>query len=169
MSLTFHLQIQNKGQSPAQPEITLIGCNDFDNARLKRFVELAFGVLIAIVNLIEIIVIAKNKKKKVYEIIFLSLSVSDLMFGLSHGSVSIFYLANACKFEILLEVFCSFFMFFNLSSILHLLFITVDRFIAILAPFKHKSYLSKKRFYKILAMLWALAVMISGLLHTVNE
>ena len=64
MSLTFHLQIQNKGQSPAQPEITLIGCNDFDNARLKRFVELAFGVLIAIVNLIEIIVIAKNKKKE---------------------------------------------------------------------------------------------------------
>ena len=169
MPLTFHLQNQNNGQSPAQPEGILIGCNDFDDTGLKRFVELAFGVLIALVNFIEIILLAKIKKKKVYEIILLSLSVSDLMFGLSHGSVSIFYLANACKFEVLCEVFCTFFVFFNLSSILHLLFITVDRFIAILLPFKHKSYLSKKRFYTFLAMLWILAIMITGLLHAVNE
>ena len=99
----------------------------------------------------------------------LSLSVSDLMFGLSNGSISIFYLANACKFEVLFKVFCTFFVFFNLSSILHLLFITLDRFIAILLPFKHKSCISKKRFYIFLAMLWTLAVMISGLLHTLNE
>ena len=64
MSLSFHLQNQNKGQSPAQPETILIGCNDFDNAKLKRFVELAFGVLIAIVNFIEIILLAKIKKKR---------------------------------------------------------------------------------------------------------
>ena len=169
MSLTFHLQNQNNRRSPAQPEAILIGCNDFDDVGLKRFVELALGVLIAIVNFIEIILLAKIKKKKVFEIILLSLSVSDLMFGLSHGSVSIFYLAHACSFEVLREVFCTFVVFFNLSSILHLLFITVDRFIAILLPFKHKSYLSKKRFYIFLALLWTLAIMISGLLHAVNE
>ena len=152
------------------PRPTVLGCGNVGDAKIKRSIDLTFGVLIAILNLAEIIMIAKIKrKKKIYEIVLLSLSVSDCMFGLSNVFVSIPYIASICRFQDLVETTYTLYVFFILTSIFHLLFITLDRLIAILKPLKHRTCLSRKRFYMYLAILWILAVMISALLKILDE
>ena len=152
------------------PRPTVLGCGNVGDAKIKRSIDLTFGVLIAILNLAEIIMIAKIKrKKKIYEIVLLSLSVSDCMFGLSNVFVSIPYIASICRFQDLVETTYTLYVFFILTSIFHLLFITLDRLSAILKPLKHRTCLSRKRFYMYLAVLWILAVMISALLKILDE
>lgn len=52
---------------------------------IKLSFLLLLGVLIALLNVLEILMIVKiKKKKKIYEILLLSLSLSDLMFGMSN-------------------------------------------------------------------------------------
>ena len=59
---------------------TVTGCGDKNDAKIKRSLELVFGLLIAILNIAEIGIIVKFKrKKKVYEILLLSLSASDCL------------------------------------------------------------------------------------------
>ena len=139
------------------------------DVKLKRSVELSFGLLIAILNIVEMIIIVKVKRKKMYKILLLSLSVSDCMFGLSNSFVSTIYIASVCRFEDLLETAYTSYVFFVLSSIFHLLFITVDRLIAVLKPVKHKVYLSRRRVYVSIAVLWIFAVLITALLQILDE
>ena len=50
---------------------------------IKRSLEISFGILVLILNVSEIIIITKLKRKKrIYEIFILSLSVTDLLFGI---------------------------------------------------------------------------------------
>ena len=168
MAPTTLIQTVFNRTSPPRP--TVLGCGNIGDAKLKRSIDLTFGVLIAILNLAEIIMIAKIKrKKKIYEVVLLSLSVSDCMFGLSNVFVSVPHIASICRFQDLVETTYTLYVFFILTSIFHLLFITLDRLIAILKPFKHRTCLSRKRFYMYLAILWILAVMISALLKILDE
>lgn len=77
--------------SPTKPpEPTVLGCRSSNEEIIKRSTDLSFGVLIAILNIVEIIMIAKiRRKKNICEILLLSLSVSGCMFGISNLFVSI--------------------------------------------------------------------------------
>ena len=67
---------------------------------LKRSIDLCTGFLIAILNAIEIIMITKIKRKKrIYEIILMSLSVSDCLFGVSNIVVSLVFLSHSEKYK----------------------------------------------------------------------
>ena len=143
------------------------GCGDNE---WKRSTELSLGVVISILNLVEIIMIAKlGKKKKIYEDILLSLSVSDFMFGLSNVLINIVVLANDCDSEALLEATYTLYIFSILSSIFHLMFITIDRVIAVRKPLKHKIFLTRKKVKILKLLLWILAVVISALLLLLDE
>ena len=76
-------------------ETSVTPCVIQSDVKLKRSVELSFGLLIAILNIVEIIIIVKIKRKKMYEILLLSLSVSDCMFGLSNSFVSALYIIHS--------------------------------------------------------------------------
>ena len=83
LTTTMH---QMKAQIPQMPK-----CGSRVGEKREKSIELSLGVLIAILNLVEIIMIAKIKRKrKLYEILLLSLSVSDFMFGISNVFVNIF-------------------------------------------------------------------------------
>ena len=162
LTTTLH---QMKAQIPQMPQ-----CGSKVGEKLEKSIELSLGVLIATLNLVEIIMIVKIKrKKKLYEILLLSLSVSDFMFGISNIFVNIFFLAGACTNEHLLETAFTLYVFFVLTSIFHLSFITVDRLIAVLKPLQHKTILSRKRVYTFLILLWIVAVMISASLQLLDE
>ena len=65
-------------------ESTYVGESNYGDV-LERSIDLSIGILIGILNLVEIIIILKIKrKKKVYEILLLSLSASDFMLCLSN-------------------------------------------------------------------------------------
>ena len=162
LTTTLH---QMKAQIPQMPQ-----CGSKVGEKLEKSIELSLGVLIATLNLVEIIMIVKIKrKKKLYEILLLSLSVSDFMFGISNIFVNIFFLAGACTNEHLLETAFTLYVFFVLTSIFHLSFITVDRLIAVLKPLQHKIILSRKRVYTFLILLWIVPVMISASLQLLDE
>ena len=96
--------------------------------RTRRLIDLSVGILTALLNLAEIIIILKmRRKKKVYEIVLISLSVSDFMFGLSNGFVFIFNALLECRYQDILEGVYILYVFFVMTSILHLLFIALDR------------------------------------------
>ena len=152
------------------PEPSITPCLSKSHAKLKRSFDLSFGLLIAILNTVEIIIIAKIKRKrKVYEILLLSLSVSDCMFGLSNSFVSVLYITSICWFENLLETAYTLYVFFVLTSIFHLLFTTVDRLVAVFRPIQYRTYLSRRRFFICIAILWIVAVFITALLQILDE
>ena len=113
---------------------------------LERSIDLSIGILKALLNLAEMIIILKIKRKrKVYEILFLSLSASDCMLGLSNGFLFVLYAVNACRYVALLETAFTLFIFSVLSSVFHILFIALDRLLAVSRPIRHKVFSTRKR------------------------
>ena len=145
-------------------------CVSRDNAKLYRGINLTTGFLIAILNIIEIIMITKIKRKKrIYEIILASLSTSDCMFGLSNVIVSSVYLSNSHKYDTLLETAYVSYAFFILTSIFHLIFIAVDRVMIVLKPFQYETIFTRKRLKIGIAVLWIIAFIIGVSTYTVYE
>lgn len=159
-------KIMNEVENLTKP--TSSGCSA-DN-EFKRSSVLSLSLVIVILNFVEILMILKFKKKnEIYDIILLSLSLSDCLFGLSNVFVNIFILTGSCESETLLEGTYVFYVFTVLSSIFHLMFITMDRVKAILQPFRHKTFMTRNRIYIFLVLLWALAVAISVMLKLLEE
>ena len=145
-------------------------CGSRHNTKLYRGINLTTGFLIAILNIIEIIMITKIKRKKrIYEIILASLSISDCMFGLSNVIVYSIYLSNSCKYDNLLETAYVSYGFFVLTSIFHLIFIAVDRVMIVLKPFQYETIFTTKRLKIGIAVLWIIAFVIGVSTYTVYE
>ena len=126
--------------------------------KLKRSTDLCTGFLIAILNAIEIIMITKIKRKKrIYEIILISLSVSDCLFGVSNIVVSSVYLSHSRKYRDLFKAVYTIYGFFVLTSVFHLMFIGADRLMIVLIPFKYDHIFSRKRLKIAIFMIWVLA------------
>ena len=151
-----------------ETSITPCACVTESDAKLKRSAELSFGLLMTILNIVEILIIVKIKRRNTHNILLLSLSVSDCMFGLSNSFVWALYIARVCRLGDLFETAYTSRVFFVLSSVLHLLFITVGRLIAVLKPVQHTVSLSR-RFYVYIAVLWIFAVLTTALLQILDE
>ena len=145
-------------------------CGAKDNAKLYRSIDLTTGFLIVILNIVEIIMITKiRRKKRIYEIILVSLSISDCMFGLSNIMVSSIYLSNSCKYDELIEIAYISYACFVLSSIFHLIYIAADRVMIVLKPFQYKIIFTTKRLKIGIALLWTIAFVIGVSSYTVYE
>ena len=131
--------------------------------KLRGSINLAISLLIAILNIVEIIFIAKIKRRKrIYEIILASLSVSDCLFSLSSATFSSIRLYMSWKSE---EKFWEATyiapLFFVLVSVFHLIFIAVDRVMIVLMPFRYDTIFTNKRQKIGIALIWVLGFAIS--------
>ena len=147
-------------------------CPDDGNYKevLERSIGLSFGILISILNLPEIIIILRIKgKRKIYEILLLSLSASDCMLGLSNAFVFDLHVVNACKYEVLVETAFTLYIFSVLSSIFHIMSSALDRNLAVFRPIRHRVFSTRKKAYLSSGFLWILPVSISVLLQITNE
>jgi 7 transmembrane receptor (rhodopsin family). len=139
------------------------------NEELKRSVDLTIGVIVAILNVLEIILILRLKrKKKIFEVILLSLSVADLLFGLSNASVCVVFLGNWKSISVF-DVSYTTYFFFVLTSILHLIFIALDRLAAIVRPIRHNIFMTRKKVYICLAVVWIVAAIAALILYLTND
>ena len=59
-------------------------------------------------------------------------------------------------------------MFSVLTSIFHLLFITMDRVTAVLKPLQYKTYVTRKNIYLFLSFLWTIAIARSAILQILD-
>ena len=126
-------------------------------------IKLSTSILVVILNIVEIIFIAKIKRRKrIYEIILASLSVSDCLFSLSNAIFSLLLLSQLYKEEEdLLVVTNIAYLFFVLASVFHLIFIAVDRVMIVLIPFQYEIIFTTKRQKIGITLLWILAFAIS--------
>ena len=144
-------------------------CGSRDLVKQNRSIDLVTGFLIAIFNIAEIVMIAKIKRKKrIYETILMSLSVSDCMFGLSNVLVSSIFLSQTCNHNLSGSVYV-FYVFFVMASIFHLLFIAIDRVMIVLIPIRYKTILTKKRLRIYIAVLWVLPLVIGITSYLTHE
>ena len=141
-----------------------------DDENLHRKIDLVAGLLIAFLNIVEITLIANiRRKKRIYEIILISLSVSDCMYGFSNVTISSIYIFNSNKYGDLLETAYLVHAFFVLTSIFHLIFIAVDRVMIVLRPFQYESIFTTKRLKIGIAVLWIIAFIIGIITYTAYE
>ena len=140
--------------------IMVRSCRRTDLVKQNRSIDLATGFLIAILNIVEIVLISKIKRKKrTHEKVLMSLSVSDCMFGLSNVLISSIFLSQNCNHDLSGSVY-AFYVFFVMASIFHLLFIAIDRVMIVLIPIRYQTILTKKRFRICIAVLWVLPLVI---------
>ena len=137
---------------------------------IKLSFLLLLGVLIALLNVLEILMIVKiKKKKKIYEILLLSLSLSDLMFGMSNMFVSSFYLKYGFTNQNLINATYTLYFFFIISSIFHLLFIAVNSLFMVLRPLQYKAFLTRRKVYIVVMAIWISALLLSVLMQILSE
>ena len=144
-------------------------CENDESELIYEITDLAIGFLVAVLNVIEIVIIARIKKRKKYEVLLLSLSLSDCLFGISNVLLASLYISNECHARSLLECSYILYLFFVLTSMLHLTFMSIDRVIAVVKPFKHKFLLNQRRTNIIIAILWSFTLVACGSLFTADE
>ena len=135
---------------------------------VRKSMELPLGIIVALLNIIEIILILRLKRKKIFEIVLISLSVADLLFGLSNASICVVFFARWRDESVFDATFTSYF-FFVLTSIFHLIFIAIDRLSAIVRPIRHKVLMTRKKVYIILCAVWIAAVTTTLALYLSND
>ena len=134
----------------------------------SRSVDLAFAAAVALLNIFELYLLYQVRKRKHYENILISLSFADLLFGVSNVLVCTVFLADVEKHDVL-QIFNTTFLFFVVTSILHLFLINFDRLWMISKPIKHKIYFTSQRVKQALAVLWVLSIVVSVSLLLANE
>ena len=144
-------------------------CENDESELIYEITDLVIGFLVAVLNVIEIVIIARIKKRKKYEVLLLSLSLSDCLFGISNVLLASLYISNECHARSLLECSYILYLFFVLTSMLHLTFMSIDRVIAVVKPFKYKFLLNQRRTNIIIAILWSFTLVACGSLFTADE
>ena len=93
----------------------------------------------------------------------------DCTFGLSNVFLNIAALSKKCEFAAFSEAAHTFFVLSILSSISHLIFITIDRLIAALKSLQHKKFFTREIVYITLTFLWILPIILSTILQLLDE
>ena len=134
----------------------------YENSLTENIILSVISLVVIVANSFEIAHIYKKKKSKnSYEVLLISLSVSDAFFGLTN---LVFMLIQLVSGHIFVTVIRSFYMFFFLLSVIHLITLALDRWVAVTFPLKHKIYWEIRHAKKLIAFLWILVAVLS-LIH----
>jgi len=129
----------------------------------KAKIDIVLGLFIALLNIFEIYLLTRMRRRRKlnnYELVLLSLSVADMLFGLSNVCVGISFFASTVHEEVF-EVTVTTYFFFILTSMLHLTWITIDRLWAVYSPMKHNYQVTRKRINILLLLTWICTIFVS--------
>ena len=118
---------------------------------------LAVGLMIMVVNLVEIICIVRKKNRTTFEKLLLSLALSDLLVG----AITIVYktldFVLGQRSWLIEEVTAVVLTLSSIFSSQNLLAITIDRFLAIRFPIKHRILVTARRTNVLIIFTWVLS------------
>lgn len=117
------------------------------------------SLVVIVTNTCEVVHIYKKKKKNSYEVLLLSLSVSDAFFGLVN---LVFLILRLTSSHSLTDVLRFLYTFSFLLSVLHLVTLALDRWVAVTFPLRHKVYWEVSHAKKTIALIW----LVVGILNT---
>ncbi|XP_065057912.1 5-hydroxytryptamine receptor 2C-like [Rhopilema esculentum] len=122
----------------------------------NHLTELLITSVIILVNGPEIILILKAKKSlSLFQVLLLSLAVTDLLVGLLQFILTVLQLYDV---EIKSFKLNSILYFTIAASVNHVNAITADRFIAIRWPLKHRHLVSRRRIAIYIAITWCISI-----------
>ena len=136
--------------------------------RKDNYAFVAIGVTGVALNSLEMIMILKGGQYRVpFQMSVLSLAVADFLTSLTVAicSVLIFSLKIGSQDYQMAESFYILVVIFStISSQLHVIFITIQRLIAVLFPFNCKRIMTSFRCGLMLALIWVLSLVVTGLI-----
>ena len=133
-------------------------------ARSKDIYSFPFYVLIIAMNAMEIILIIKKKCRVRSETMLLSLSAGDLMLGII-GVIGFLMDIKLLPYNRPCEIIVNSFIIFSISSsVLNILLITVDRFLAVVFPMQRNIWMKNSNLYAYIATIWVVSLSSSPLL-----
>ena len=122
-------------------------------------VFIILSLITAILNVYEIVLIARCKNRKAFDKFLLSLAVSDILVALSVASFKIVDLATCNTIAWLeRENFANMFLISAPFSVTNLIAITADRFLAVRFPIQHRILSTKRRVYVAIVITWSLGI-----------
>lgn len=125
---------------------------------IKKSIDVSVSLIVVVFNIVEIVLIKRIKpsKRKNFEYVLLSLSIADLLFGLSNVIVASIFVTEV---EIPAIVYFSYTSSFHfvVTSILHLVFIAGDRLTSVMFPIYHKVTITQTKLFRFIVLLWVLA------------
>ena len=126
---------------------------------------LAVGLLIVVANLVETICILRKKSKNTFEKLLLSLALSDLLVGITtivYNTIGYVGYVSGQKPRLHEGLAAIVFMFSSIFSLENLLAITIDRFLAIRFPIKHRVLVTPRRTTILIIFIWVSACLFGG-------
>ena len=124
----------------------------------KSFI--AVGFMIIVTNLVEIICIVRKKDKTPFEKLLLSLALSDLLVGVITTVYKTLDLVLGQKPWLLDKMTVVVFTLSTIFSLQNLLAITIDRFLAIRFPIKHRILVTPRRINALITFIWLLSLLV---------
>ena len=134
-----------------------------------KIIFIALSSIIAALNISEIVLILRSKKRKAFDKFLLSLAVSDILVALSVAwfkiadlatSNTVLWLIGQNYVNILLLSIT--FSFFNLIAI------TADRFLAVRFPIKHRILSTEWRVNAVIVTIWSLSIIFVTILSVIQ-
>ena len=132
------------------------------NNETKAATYIVLAIVILLLNIVEIVLILKMKRKKTFDKLLLSLAISDALVG-SSTIVFTEFVGIGGRYLPWLKgddamIFVGFSMLFSISS---LLLISFDRFLAVRFPIKHRIILTDRRADLMIIFMWLFCVIFS--------
>ena len=125
--------------------------------------ELAFiavGMTITLLNSVEIILLLRMKNKKAFDKLLLSLALSDWLVGIAVTIFKITDFVVGKKPWLKEDIFVIVFFMSSSFSMKNLLAITIDRFIAIKLPIKHRVLVTGRLVNITIAIIWIVVLFV---------
>ena len=116
-------------------------------------ISLTVSIAIVFTNFIEIIILSKRRRRKVYEKLLLSLSMSDLFSGFAEIAMTGTYYAKLQDVDVF-KVKNTLFAFFLCTSIMHQILLALDRLYAVKFPIQHNIVTSGRKTVAVIAGTW---------------
>ncbi len=117
----------------------------------------------------------KTRKKSPFGLVLLSLCTADLlaslvnlMVGVKH-ILAIYGIIDSLLFQSLQNPLNAAMVFSLSSSFTHIVFIAVQRFMAVAFPFEVQNIFTKSRCYLILATLWIVSLALASIVYFIKE
>ncbi|XP_031558918.1 histamine H2 receptor-like [Actinia tenebrosa] len=116
------------------------------------------GILIVAANgLVFVLVYKRRTLLRKTNFFLISLAVSDISSGLI--GIPLIILCNTYPYESLIKTMDICNKFLGISTILHLLSATIERYIKVLAPLHYRRLVTKKRIVMVLAGIWMISLL----------
>lgn len=148
----MNLSKENNTNTSGEKELKLVG---FDAT--YDVCPIIFGILIIAANgLVHFLVVRSKQLRTTANYILCSLALSDLLTGLI--SIPLFLACNITLTTPVCIVADTFIRFTSISTVLHLLTITADRYLAIIHSLRYYLIVTPRRAYITLSAIWFISI-----------